>query len=148
MIYFIVKVLEWPINANMDTNTIQGNTLIDAKTIITNKLIIIIRIMYIVYRKKENGDVENACRAWILTLFSSNTRNTNDANLLGSPCGKNCLYILMKPCVRKKIRKREKERESKNPEFIYINLIWDFGIRCKIVKLWKCGKCVEMMVLW
>lgn len=26
-----------------------------------------------------------------LTLFSSNTLNTNDANLLGSPCGKNCL---------------------------------------------------------
>lgn len=33
----------------------------------------------------------------ILTLFSSNTLNTSEANLLGSPCGKNCLYILMNP---------------------------------------------------
>ena len=26
-----------------------------------------------------------------LTLFSSNTRNTSEANFDGSPCGKNCL---------------------------------------------------------
>lgn len=32
-----------------------------------------------------------------LTLFSSNTLKTRDANFDGSPCGKNCLYILMKP---------------------------------------------------
>lgn len=43
------------------------------------------------------GSVRNI-RFEMLTLFSSNTRKTNDANLLGSPCGKNCLYILMKPC--------------------------------------------------
>lgn len=52
----------------------------------------------------------------MLTLFSSNTRNTNDANLLGSPCGKNCLYIFMKPCGKtiqdQKQRENTKEHES------------------------------------
>lgn len=49
----------------------------------------------------------------MLTLFSSNTRNTNDANLLGSPCGKNCLYILMKP-YKERWRKRKKKYGNMN----------------------------------
>ena len=32
------------------------------------------------------------------TWFSSNTRKTSEANFVGSPLGKNCVYILMNPC--------------------------------------------------
>ena len=38
----------------------------------------------------------------LLTLFSSNTLKTREANLVGSPWGKNCLYILMKPWKKEK----------------------------------------------
>lgn len=34
---------------------------------------------------------------WVQTLFSSNTLKTNEANFVGSPKGKNCLYIFWKP---------------------------------------------------
>lgn len=34
---------------------------------------------------------------WLRTLFSSNTLKTNEANFVGSPKGKNCLYIFWKP---------------------------------------------------
>lgn len=34
---------------------------------------------------------------WLPTLFSSNTLKTKEANLVGSPKGKNCLYIFWKP---------------------------------------------------
>lgn len=35
--------------------------------------------------------------SWSQTLFSSNTLKTKEANLVGSPKGKNCLYIFWKP---------------------------------------------------
>lgn len=53
-------------------------------------------------RKNERTKQANEMKGTLgkLTLFSSNTRKTSEANLDGSPWGKNCLYILRKPCKR------------------------------------------------
>lgn len=57
-----------------------------------------------------------------LTLFSSNTRNTSDANLVGSPCGKNCLYILMKPWKSQTVIMPRKHRRTH--EWVETN-VWE-----------------------
>lgn len=49
--------------------------------------------------------VKNSWNSIYPSLFSSNTLNTKDANLLGSPKGKNCLYILVNPWKRTSINK-------------------------------------------
>ena len=40
----------------------------------------------------------NSSNSMAPSWFSSKTRKTKEANLVGSPLGKNCVYILMKPC--------------------------------------------------
>ena len=39
-------------------------------------------------------------REYIQTWLASNTLNTKLANLVGSPCGKNCWYIFLNSCKR------------------------------------------------
>lgn len=91
--------------------------------------------------------VKNSWNSIYPSLFSSNTLNTKDANLLGSPKGKNCLYILVNPWKRTSIIKFRHQNVSVFTNFLWIQAT-DLLKNQYYLMTWTCWKKWNCINLW